>query len=94
MKNISITNRTTKTDGEVRIRFRLRDGRKVDLYHKSDIKASISDLESFDLATGEVKPRKKIYNKDLEKAIRSEISHQSSIPMPRVLHPRMATALM
>lgn len=73
MKNISITNRTTKTDGEVRIRFRLRDGRKVDLYHKSDIKASISDLESFDLATGEVKPRKKIYNKDLEKAIRSEI---------------------
>lgn len=73
MKNISITNRTTKTDGEVRIRLRLRDGRKVDLYHKSDIKASISDLESFDLSTGEVKPRRKIYNKDLEKAIRTEM---------------------
>lgn len=73
MKNISITNRTTKTVGEVRIRFRLRDGRKVDLYHKSDIKASIADLAAFDLATGKVKARKSIYNKELEKAIRTEM---------------------
>lgn len=78
MEKITIFNRSTKTDGSIRIRFRLRDGRNVDLYHKSEINAALADLEKFD-PDGRVKKKITIYNRDLESAILSEIAimHQA-----------------
>lgn len=74
MINISIFNRTTKSEGTIRLRFRLRDGRQVDLYHKSEIRADLSELEAFDLGTGKVKARKTIYNRALAEAISTEMN--------------------
>ena len=37
--------------GNIRIRFRLRDGRNVDLYHKSEIHAELADLAKFIAST-------------------------------------------
>ena len=48
--------RTSKQEGTIRLRFRLRDGRGVDLYHKSEIDAELKDLDKF-TDTGELKPR-------------------------------------
>lgn len=89
MEKITIFNRSTKSEGSIRIRFRLRDGRSIDLYHKSEINASLADLAKFD-PDGRVKKKITIYNHDLESAILSEIAimHQAyslmidqSIPM-------------
>ena len=54
MKGLTIVKRTSKQEGTIRLRFRLRDGRGVDLYHKSDIDADLKDLEKF-TDTGELK---------------------------------------
>jgi hypothetical protein len=56
MKGLTIVKRTSKQEGTIRLRFRLRDGRGVDLYHKSDIDADLKDLDKF-TDTGELKPR-------------------------------------
>lgn len=45
METITLKVRTTKETGNVKLRFRLRDGRNIEMYHKSDIEAKISDLE-------------------------------------------------
>lgn len=37
MKGLTIVKRTSKQEGTIRLRFRLRDGRGVDMYHKSEI---------------------------------------------------------
>lgn len=47
MERITIFIRTKKKSGSIRLRFRLIDGREVDLYHKSEIKADLKDLEKF-----------------------------------------------
>ena len=54
MKGLTIVKRTSKQEGTIRLRFRLRDGRGVDLYHKSDIDADLKDLDKF-TDTGELK---------------------------------------
>ena len=72
MEKITLKIRTTKTSGEIRIRFRLLDGRKADLTHKSNIKASLKDLEKFN-ADGSLKPKVSIYNRELRSAISKEI---------------------
>ena len=56
MKGLTIVKRTSKQEGTIRLRFRLRDGRGVDLYHKSEIDAELKDLDKF-TDTGELKPR-------------------------------------
>lgn len=68
MHRITIFKRTTKKDGVIKLRFRLRDGRSIDLYHKSDI---IADLKSLDKFTEEGKPKPKVsvYDKDLQAKI-------------------------
>lgn len=78
MERITILIRTSKKEGDVRLRFRLRDGRKVQLYHKSDIVASLQDMSKFN-DDGSLRPRVAIYNKELQKEILSEISlvHQA-----------------
>lgn len=62
---ISIINRTTKADGNVKIRFRLRDGRDVDLYHKSEIEIDVNELSKLE-SSGDVKPKIKIGKKSLD----------------------------
>ena len=44
MKGLTLFRRTIKSEGMIKLRFRLKDGREVDLYHKSEIKADIKDL--------------------------------------------------
>ncbi|MCR4847397.1 MAG: hypothetical protein K5920_00905 [Bacteroidales bacterium] len=44
MERIEIHSRTTKEKGAIKLRFRLTDGRKVQLFHKSDIIADLDDL--------------------------------------------------
>ena len=65
MKGLTIVKRTSKQEGTIRLRFRLRDGRGVDLYHKSEIDADLKDLEKF-TDTGDLKPRVSVYNKQLK----------------------------
>lgn len=65
MKGLTIFQRTTKKAGKIKLRFRLRDGRNVDLYHKSDIKADLKDLSAF-TPEGDLKPRVYVYNKELK----------------------------
>lgn len=72
MKGLTIVKRTNKAEGTIRLRFRLRDGRGVDLYHKSEIDADLKDLDKFD-DTGELKPRVSVYNKKLKLDIDTEI---------------------
>ena len=53
MKGLTIVKRTSKQEGTIRLRFRLCDGRGVDLYHKSEIDAELKDLDKF-TDTGEL----------------------------------------
>lgn len=52
--NIKLLVRTTKTSGEIPIRFRINDGRKFELSYKSQLRANIEDLK-FILPDGSVK---------------------------------------
>lgn len=76
MERITIFNRTTKKDGEIRLRFRLVDGRKADIYHKSQIKASLAELAKF-APDGSIKPGTRIFNRDLADAIKIEMDIMS-----------------
>lgn len=58
---------------EYSVRFRLRDGRKADISHKSNIKATAEDLAKF-TPEGGLQPRISVYNRDLFDAINLEIS--------------------
>lgn len=72
MERVTIFLRTTKTEGDIKLRFRLRDGREVDLYHKSEIRAALKDMAKFD-ENGNVKPKVSIFNKELKLAIDREM---------------------
>ncbi|MCC8176594.1 MAG: hypothetical protein LUC85_05345 [Bacteroidales bacterium] len=73
MERVTFLLRTTKDpDQEVKLRFRLRDGREVQLYHKSEIKAKPKDMERFN-EDGSVKGRSKIVNIALKNALEAEI---------------------
>ena len=73
MEKIYIVNRTTKKSGTIKLRFRLRDGKAVDLQHKSDVTADLKELEQFD-THGQVKSGRKIYNEGLRDNIEREIN--------------------
>lgn len=72
MERISLYIRTTKTSGKIKLRFRLIEGRAVQIFHKSQIEADLADLKKFD-SDGSLKPRVSIYNEDLRVAILREI---------------------
>ena len=72
MKTITFAIRTTKSSGTIRLRFRLRDGRDVQLFHKSDIEADLRDLDKFGLDC-QVKSRTRVYNTILEGEINAEL---------------------
>lgn len=73
MEKIYLLKKTTKKEGRIRVRFRLRDGRTVDLSHKTDIRATKEELDKFD-EYGAVKPKVKLYNVQLEDRITREIN--------------------
>ena len=73
MEKILLLGRTTKNKGEIRLRFRLLDGRKADLFHKTEIRATPEELDKFD-KYGNLKPRKKLYNSELADSITKEIN--------------------
>lgn len=76
MKYITFAHRTQKTSGKIKLRFRLRDGRDVQMFHKSDIEAEIKDLERFGLDC-KVKKNTKVYNAVLEGEINAELDIMS-----------------
>lgn len=49
MERIIILTRTTKKEGNIKLRFRLYDGRDFELFHKSQISASLEDLKKFNI---------------------------------------------
>ena len=72
MERITLYLRTTKTSGKIKLRFRLIEGREVQLFHKSQIDADLADLKKFEM-DGSLKPRVSIYNEKLRSAITREI---------------------
>lgn len=73
MEKIIIVNRSTKSKGKVKIRFRLRDSHSIDLFHRSEISADMEHLRSFNLDGSK---KKGVYNYDqkLFKQIQDEIA--------------------
>lgn len=75
MKGLTLFRRTTKSEGMIKLRFRLKDGREVDLYHKSEIKADIKDLAKLE-DDGELRPKVSIYKSRTERKDRpGNVSH-------------------
>ena len=64
MEKITLVKRFTKSTGDVKLRFRLREGRAVQLFYKSGIKCDISKLQQFD-DSGDVKQRVTVYDEQL-----------------------------
>lgn len=71
MERITLVIRSSKAAGTVRLRFRLRDGRDVDVTHKSEIVADLVDLSKFNV-DGTKKERVSVFNEELESLIRRE----------------------
>lgn len=67
MGKVTFINRTTKSEGSVKLRFRLRDGRSVDLYYKSDIEASLKDLSKF-TPEGNLRSKSTVYSRFLRQS--------------------------
>ena len=67
-----LAKKTTKTSGLIRLRFRLRDGRAIDLSHKSEIQADLKELSKFN-DDGTIRPGTKVFNAELLKQIANEI---------------------
>lgn len=73
MERIIIVRRETKKDGLMNVRLRLRDGRGVDLFHKTDLKVKIEDLEKF-TEEGERRNKVTVYNREFKAALDKEIA--------------------
>jgi hypothetical protein len=78
METIYIFTPTIRKSGRIRLRFRLADGRKIQLYHKSDIIADISDLPKFDIY-GQKLSRKVLSRPQLEKEVKAEMALMSDV---------------
>ncbi len=77
MPRIQIINRTKRTEGKITLRFRLRDGRAVDLYHKSEIEVDLTDLSKFE-PDGTPKKRAN-FNRDLHTAVKNRMAIMQSV---------------
>ena len=76
MEKITFCIRSTKSNGKVKVRFRLRNGRSVQLYHASDISADLKDIEKLN-PDGTTKDRVKVYNSDLASSLKSEYDYMT-----------------
>ena len=71
MEKIIILKRTNKgKKDELQLRFRLRDGRAVDLFYKSNITTTLEKLDKFE-DDGELKPKTTVYDGKLRDEIKS-----------------------
>lgn len=77
MERITLYLRTQKTKG-IKLRFRLTDGREIQLFHKSEIIADLSDLSRF-TDYCQLKPRTTVYNRDLFNQIQEEVSVMETV---------------
>ena len=64
--------RTTKSEGQIRLRFRIREGRSADFYYTSDISADLQSLSKLD-EFGNKKAKVSIYDEELSKKIKERI---------------------
>lgn len=71
MEKVTFNLNSTKKNGIVRVRYRLREGRAIQLCHTSDIMADLTDLAKLN-PDGTTKTRVQIYNKDLSAALHTE----------------------
>lgn len=79
MERITILDKSKKKNGNIKIRFRLRDGRDVDITHRTDIVADVAILRKQFAEDGTLKPRVSIYDQELLAAItaRKEVMHEA-----------------
>ena len=79
MERITILDKSKKKKGNIKIRFRLRDGRDVDITHRTDIVADVAILRKQFAEDGTLKPRVSIYDQELLAAItaRKEVMHEA-----------------
>ena len=66
-----ITFHCDKKEGKVKVRYRLRDGRKTQICHTSDIVCDLKELKQFQ-PNGETITRKKVYNINLSNSLKRE----------------------
>lgn len=69
MERITILLKSKKKSGNIKIRFRLRDGRDVDITHRTSIEADIALLRKQFTEDGTLKPRISVYDQELLTAI-------------------------
>ena len=70
MEKIIILKRTNKgKKDEIQLRFRLRDGRAVDLFYKSDITTTLEKLDKFE-ADGELKKKTTVFDGQLKNELK------------------------
>ena len=79
MERITILDKSKKENGNIKIRFRLRDGRDVDITHRTDIIADVALLRKQFSEDGTLKPRVSVYDQALLTAItaRKEVMHEA-----------------
>lgn len=73
MERIQLYKWQSKDKTSARLRFRLVDGRKVNLYHKTGYVAKAADLNKFE-KDGSLKPRVTVYNSELKGEILRHMS--------------------
>lgn len=73
MERIQLYKWQSKDKTSVRLRFRLVDGRKVNLYHKTGYVAKAADLNKFE-KDGSLKPHVTVYNSELKGEILRHMS--------------------
>ena len=71
MEKISFHVQTTKSKGEIKVRYRLTDGRAVQLSHKTDIKCTLEQLAKLN-PDGTTKEKVYVYDKDLSDSLKKE----------------------
>lgn len=77
MARVELYFRTIKSKGNLKLRFRLTDGRSVQLFHKSDIIGDIEDIRKFD--TDGTPKKRANYSRKLAKAIKDRIKVIESV---------------
>lgn len=73
MIRITIFTRSTSAKKNLKVRLRLTEGRRADLFHKTDIKADMADLEKFGVNC-KLNDGVKVYNRELYKQLQEEVS--------------------
>ena len=71
MEKIDFHIQSTKKKGQIKVRYRLTDGRAVQLSHKTDIKCDPADLAKL-IPDGTTKGRFQIYNQELSNRLKEE----------------------